>query len=140
MSTRFPRIQQCSRQVFACPQTHQPMGCTEFITHSQQLQPALVAYIFTDQTYVKVIPTKINVISIENSITTIKIGYNQSYTLLPAVYSLDWGNLTNTRALSYSFYFQLINSTTNASNLNITTLTDLSQGISPNCYFSTTSK
>ncbi len=65
------------------------------------------------ETFIKIVPTGLNVYAIQNGIQSQLIGYNQEFTLNPAKYSVDLDNLLSPKSLSFEFYCRTINLNTN---------------------------
>jgi hypothetical protein len=59
-------------------------------------------------TYIRIIPTGINVYGLENGLTDFSIGQSQGVKLKPDQYSADPDLVTNTSTLAYKFYCKLV--------------------------------
>ena len=71
-----------------------------------QVEIQLVTNIFKNKlnTYVEVIPTGLAVLGIENGIQSISIGFGQTLTFNPIIYSFDFDNLASIANLTFKFY------------------------------------
>lgn len=71
------------------------------------------------EAYVRVLPTEIDILTLENSLNYIKIGYDQTLRFQPAVYSFDYDNLANFKLLKYKYFCFLRNKSENLANLTV---------------------
>jgi hypothetical protein len=62
-------------------------------------------------TYVKIVPTGLNIYALEHGIPFYTIGRLQTIQLIPARFSWDPDEITDCGALSYSFYCKLVDKT-----------------------------
>ena len=67
--------------------------------------------VYTQTTqYIKVIPTGIQVIAFENSLSEMSVGYQQDIELNPGLYSIDYDLLAQPSELNFTFYCRPVNS------------------------------
>jgi len=71
-----------------------------------QVEIQLVSNIFKNKlkTYVEIVPTGLVVYGIENGIQSISIGFGQTLTFNPIIYSFDFDNLASIKNLTFKFY------------------------------------
>lgn len=99
-------------------------------------------YAMNESTYLKVIPSGINVAGLENAVTSMTIGSRQGLTLKPATYSFDPDKVASISSLSFKFYCRIVNqSQTGVYYVNTTNgIVDLRTGLTENTCFNTSSE
>lgn len=95
-----------------------------------------------DVTYVKVIPTGINVYALANSVTSLTVGSLQGLTLDPVQYSVDTDGVVAMSSLTFKFYCHLVNSSQVGVNFLLSGASnqDLKTSLTTNDCFTSTSK
>lgn len=94
----------------------------------------------TDQTYIKIMPTGIMVMALPNANSESTIGFAQSLSLSPRLYSVDSDNLVNVSSLTFYFYCRSVpnNSTKVNYLLSDSSALDLKTSVSTNTCFNST--
>ncbi|RNA44723.1 Location of vulva defective 1 [Brachionus plicatilis] len=94
------------------------------------------------EAYVRIIPTGIEIFTLENNLDYMKVGFNQSFEVEPARFSYDYDQIAKFDELSYEFFCFIKNRSENFTSLNLKNFTlshnlfDFSKNLTllPECF------
>ena len=96
--------------------------------------------IYTQNTYIKIIPTGLAIFGLENGVSCTSIGFKQTFVLNPAAFSIDFDYIASFQTLKFDFFCRKIFKNQINKNASLQYLNDDSASINLFSCFNSTGK